>query len=169
MRVLITGSKGQLGYDVLRVLREKHIDHLGIDIDDLDITVEDDVIKFINDYKPTVIIHCAAYTAVDKAEDNKELAYRINVLGTRYLVNAAKKSSAKFVYISTDYVFDGNGETPFTINDRPAPVNYYGESKYRGELEVINNIDKYYIIRISWVFGINGNNFVKTMLKLNKK
>lgn len=168
MKVLVTGSKGQLGYDVLRVLKEKNIDHLGIDKDDLDITIENNVHSFIEQYKPSVIIHCAAYTAVDKAEEEKELAYKINVLGTRYLVEAAKKVNAKFLYISTDYVFDGKGENPFIIIDKPNPVNYYGQTKYEGELEVINNLREYFIVRISWVFGINGHNFVKTMLKLSE-
>src|SRR5690554_6158630 len=166
MRVLVTGAKGQLGYDVVRVLMENNIDHLGIDIDELDITIEDEVIRCVKEYKTTIIVHCVAYISVDKAEDNKELVYKINVLGTRYLVEAAKQLNSKFVYISTDYVFDGNGEKPFAVNDNPAPVNYYGESKYAGELEVSNVLTKFYIIRISWVFGINGHNFIKTMLKL---
>ena len=134
----------------------------------MDITSQEHVDLFISKYKPTVIIHCAAYTAVDKAEDNKELCFAVNVLGTRYLVQAAKKVGAKFVYISTDYVFDGNGKREFTITDSPNPINYYGLTKYQGELEVKENLDQYYIIRISWVFGHNGSNFVKTMLKLSE-
>lgn len=168
MKVLVTGANGQLGYDVLRVLKEHNIDYLGTDIDQLDITIENDVYDYVKKYQPSVIIHCAAYTAVDKAEENQELCYKINVLGTRYLVKAAQAIDAKFVYISTDYVFNGEGETPFTINDKPEPVNYYGKTKYLGELEVLNNLSKSYIIRISWVFGINGHNFIKTMLKLSE-
>lgn len=168
MRILVTGANGQLGYDVIRVLKEKKIEHIGIDIKELDITIESDVNKFVNEYKPTHIIHCAAYTQVDKAEDNKELCYNINVLGTKYLVNAANSVAAAFLYISTDYVFAGNGNTPFKVTDKADPVNYYGLTKYQGELEVINGIDNYYILRISWVFGINGNNFIKTMLKLSE-
>jgi len=166
MKVLVTGAKGQLGYDVLRALEENNISHLGIDKDELDITIESDVSHFINEYKPTVIVHCAAYTAVDKAEEDKDLCYKINVLGTEYLAKAAKDINAKFVYISTDYVFDGEGSEYFTVNDQPNPVNYYGYTKYEGELSVKKLLTDYYIIRISWVFGVNGNNFVKTMLRL---
>lgn len=166
MKVLITGVKGQLGYDVARVLKEKNIEYLGTDRQDLDITMESDVLKFIRNYQPTHLIHCAAYTAVDKAEDDKEMAYKINVLGTKYLAAAAKSIHAKFVYISTDYVFDGLGDIPFAVTAKPNPKGYYGLTKYQGELEVQSNLDKYYIVRISWIFGINGNNFVKTMLRL---
>jgi len=166
MRVLVTGAKGQLGYDVLRALGENSIPHLGIDKDELDITMESNVSKFINEYKPTVIVHCAAFTAVDKAEEDKEICYQINVLGTKYLAKAAKNINAKFVYISTDYVFDGEGSGFFTVNEQPNPVNYYGYTKYEGEIVVKKLLTEYYIIRVSWVFGVNGNNFVKTMLKL---
>lgn len=167
MKVLVTGVKGQLGFDVIRVLREKNIEHIGIDKDQLDITREEDVQKFIFKYRPTVIVHCAAFTAVDKAETYKELCYDINVNGTKYLVESAQKIDAKFVYISTDYVFDGKGSVPFSINDKPDPINYYGKTKYLGELETLK-LEKHYIIRISWVFGINGNNFIKTILKLSE-
>ncbi|VEU83290.1 dTDP-4-dehydrorhamnose reductase [Acholeplasma hippikon] len=166
MKVLVTGVNGQLGFDVIRVLNEFNIENRGIDIQELDITNEDAVESYITEYKPTHIIHCAAYTAVDRAEDDKETCYKVNVLGTRFLAQSAKKVDAEFVYISTDYVFDGNGIEPFNVDSKPNPINYYGETKHLGELEVLNNINKYYIIRISWVFGINGNNFVKTMLKL---
>ncbi len=168
MRVLVTGAKGQLGFDVIKSLKYNNITHLGIDKDELDITVESDVTKFVKEYQPTIIIHCAAYTAVDKAEEDKELCHKINVLGTEYLAKAAKEVNSKFVYISTDYVFDGNGARFFTINDQPNPVNHYGETKYQGELVVRSLLNEFYIIRISWVFGINGNNFVKTMLKLSE-
>lgn len=168
MRVLVTGAKGQLGFDVIKSLKYNNITHLGIDKDELDITVESDVTKFVKEYQPTIIIHCAAYTAVDKAEEDKELCHKINVLGTEYLAKAAKEVNSKFVYISTDYVFDGNGSRFFTTNDQPNPVNHYGQTKYQGELVVKNLLNEFYIIRISWVFGINGNNFVKTMLKLSE-
>lgn len=168
MRVMVTGSNGQLGHDVVRVLEEKKINYIGVDIEQLDITNEREVSKFIKEYKPTVVIHCAAYTAVDKAEENRHDCYDINVMGTRYLVRAAKKIGADLVYISTDYVFDGTGDKPFNIESKPNPVNYYGKTKYEGELEVISEISNYFIIRISWAFGLNGNNFVKTMLRLSE-
>lgn len=166
MKVLVTGANGQLGFDVVRELKEQNIKHLGIDINELDITNEQNVRLFISNYKPTHIIHCAAYTAVDKAEEEKELAYNINVNGTKYLAEAAKIVNSKFLYISTDYVFDGKGKKPFKNNDEPNPVNYYGETKYLGEQIVKEIFNEYFIVRISWVFGLNGHNFVKTMLRL---
>lgn len=169
MRVLVTGVNGQLGYDIIKLLKEKKIDYVPTDINNLDITIKSDVLDFIEENKPTVIVHCAAYTAVDKAEIEKEKCYLINVIGTKNLVEAAASVDAKFVYISTDYVFNGKGTLPFKITDQTNPVNYYGFSKEQGELEVIKNIRKHYIIRTSWVFGLNGNNFVKTMLKLRGK
>lgn len=169
MRVLVTGSKGQLGYDVIKKLEKHNIDHLGTDRDNMDVTDEKQVKEVIRNYKPNIIIHCAAYTAVDKAEDERELCHSINVLGTRYIADAAKEIDAKMVYISTDYVFDGEGEKPFKVTDKPKPINYYGQTKYEGELEVENILNKYFIVRISWVFGSHGNNFVKTMLRLGKE
>jgi len=169
MKVLVTGANGQLGYDVIKRLEEKEIQYLGTDRDTLNITNEDDVKRVIRDYRPDVIVHCAAYTAVDKAEDERELCYAVNVLGTRYIAEACKEVDAKMIYVSTDYVFDGEGDKPFEVTDAPNPINYYGQTKYEGELEVQKLIDKYFIIRISWVFGSNGNNFVKTMLRLGKE
>lgn len=169
MRVLVTGSKGQLGYDVIRLLRLDNIESLGIDRNEVDITNQEMIEEFILSYKPSVVIHCAAYTAVDKAEDEKEVCHTINVLGTRYIAEACKKVNAKMVYISTDYVFDGDGEIPFEVTDKPNPINYYGKSKFEGELEVQRILNSHFIVRVSWVFGINGNNFVKTMLKLAKE
>lgn len=166
MKILVTGVKGQLGYDVVQMLKKNNIDHLGIDKDELDITIESDVATFIYGFKPTVIIHCAAYTAVDKAEEDQKNCYNINVLGTEYLAKAAKGVNAKFLYISTDYVFDGQGTLPFTVVDNPKPINYYGLTKYHGEIAVQKFLSDYYIVRVSWVFGINGNNFIKTMLRL---
>lgn len=166
MKVLVTGANGQLGYDVIKRLEKSNIEYLGTDIDVLDITDQEQVKKLISNYGPDVVIHCGAYTAVDKAEDDRELCYSVNVLGTRYIAKACKDIEAKMVYISTDYVFDGEGDQPFKVNDKPNPINYYGLTKYEGELEVQNILDKYFIVRISWVFGINGNNFVKTMLRL---
>jgi len=169
MKVLVTGANGQLGYDVIKKLEEKEIEYLGTDRDTLDITNEDDVKRVIRDYSPDVVVHCAAYTAVDKAEDERDLCHAVNVLGTRYIAEACKEIDAKMIYISTDYVFDGGGDTPFEVTDMPNPINYYGQTKYEGELEVQKLIYKYFIVRISWVFGSNGNNFVKTMLRLGKE
>lgn len=169
MKVLVTGAKGQLGYDVIRKLEENNIEYLGADRYNMDLFNEKQVKDVITEYKPDVIIHCAAYTAVDRAEDEKDICYKTNVLGTRYISEACKEVDAKMVYISTDYVFDGEGTDPFEVTDRPAPINYYGQSKYEGELEVQRCLDKYFIVRISWVFGIHGNNFVKTMLRLGKE
>lgn len=136
MKVLVTGANGQLGYDVIKRLEEKEIKYLGIDRDTLDITNEEDVKRVIRAYNPNIIIHCAAYTAVDKAEDERELCHAVNVLGTRYIAEACKEIDAKMVYISTDYVFDGEGDKPFEVTDKPNPINYYGKTKYEGELEV---------------------------------
>lgn len=169
MKVLVTGAKGQLGYDVVERLKELNIEHIGVDRDDFDLTNERQTKEYIVNYKPDVVIHCAAYTAVDKAEDEKEICYAVNVLGTKYVVEACKELNAKMVYISTDYVFDGEKEEPYEVDDKPNPINYYGYTKYQGEEEVKNNLKKYFIVRISWVFGRNGNNFVKTMLRLGQE
>lgn len=169
MRVLVTGVNGQLGYDVVRRFNSLGIECLGVGRKEFDLTNETQTIDFIKNYNPDVVVHCAAYTAVDKAEDEKNLCYKVNVLGTRYIAKACTEVGAKLVYISTDYVFDGKGETPFEVDDEPNSINYYGQTKYEGELEVKKLIDKHFIIRISWVFGINGNNFVKTMLRLGKE
>jgi dTDP-4-dehydrorhamnose reductase len=166
MKILVTGYNGQLGYDVVREGLKHNLDMIGIGIDDLDITIEADVINFVKKVNPDAIIHCAAYTAVDKAEDDKDMCWSVNVDGTRYLATAAKEVNAKFMYISTDYVFDGKGEAPFTENDTPNPVGYYGLTKFEGEKIVGDILKESFIVRISWVFGINGNNFIKTMLKL---
>ncbi|MBR1926031.1 MAG: dTDP-4-dehydrorhamnose reductase [Clostridia bacterium] len=168
MRILVTGATGQLGYDILRELKERGYNNiLGVGHADLDITQEAEVKKFIENYKPDVIMHNAAWTAVDKAELNPVKCYDVNVLGTRYLAEAAQKLNSKFVYISTDYVFDGEGDKPFEINDNKKSLSVYGKTKYQGELEA-QKVEKYFIVRVSWVFGINGNNFVKTMLKLSE-
>ncbi len=169
MRVLVTGADGQLGYDMVKRLNETSIECLGTSINELDITSEAQTNEVITNYNPDVVVHCAAYTAVDKAEDERELCYNVNVLGTKYVAAACKEIDAKMVYISTDYVFDGEGDQPFEVTDQPNPINYYGKTKYEGELEVQKLLNKYYIIRISWVFGKNGNNFVKTMLRLAKE
>lgn len=164
--IIVTGANGQLGHDVVsELISRKYKDVIGIDINDLDITDELAVKRYFIDKKPDAIIHCAAYTAVDKAEDNREICMDINVKGTHYLVDVAKQYNAKFMYISTDYVFDGTKNGVYETIDTPNPTSVYGMSKYLGELEAIG-YEKHYIVRISWVFGKNGNNFVKTMLRL---
>ena len=166
MRILVTGVKGQLGFDICRELAERgYTDVRGIDIEDLDITDEIAVKKYISEYNPDVVMHNAAWTAVDKAEEMEEACYKVNVLGTKYLAEAAESVGAKIVYISTDYVFSGEGENYFEVDDEIAPLSVYGKTKYLGELEV-KKCKKHFIVRISWVFGINGKNFVKTMLTL---
>lgn len=166
MKVLVTGYTGQLGYDVVKAGIQAGYDMIGIGSTDLDITDKESVSNFILSIHPDVVVHCAAYTAVDKAEDDRETCYKVNVEGTANLVNAAKKCNAKFVYISTDYVFDGTGTLEFTEEDNVQPIGYYGLTKEQGETIVRTAISNHYIVRISWVFGVNGNNFVKTMLKL---
>ena len=166
MKFFITGVNGQLGYDVKRELLERgYTDILAPTRVDLDITNEDAVKKMIREYRPSVIFHCAAYTAVDKAEEEQEKCYQVNVLGTKYLTEAAKEVGAKIIYISTDYVFDGTKEGLYQIEDKVNPVNYYGKTKYLGE-NFIREYDNHIIVRISWVFGINGKNFIRTMLNL---
>ncbi len=166
MKVFVTGVKGQLGYDVCKELEKRRIDFLGSDIDDLDITDLSAVEKKISDFKPDAVIHCAAYTKVDMAEDEPALCFAANVDGTKNIALACQKIGAKMVYISTDYVFPGTGERFYEPKDSVNPQNTYGRSKLAGELVVQSFLDKYFIVRISWVFGKNGNNFVKTMLRL---
>ena len=173
MRVLVTGAKGQLGSDLLCELSNRNIDAIGIDIDDLDITdakATKEVIEKINaDKKLDAIIHCAAYTAVDAAQDNEALVTKINAYGTKNIAEVAKALDLSMMYISTDYVFDGEGERPWEPDDQRAPLNIYGMAKYKGELYVEELLEKYFIVRISWVFGLHGNNFIKTMLRLGKE
>ena len=165
MKVLVTGVKGQLGYDVVKRLEALSITCKGVDIDDFDLTDREQVITYISNYQPDVIVHCAAYTAVDKAEEMRDLCHAVNVEGTANIRAAAEQCDAKLVYISTDYVFDGMGTTPWEPDDSPAPCNYYGQTKLEGE-QALAGYDKLFVIRISWVFGENGHNFIKTMLKL---
>lgn len=166
MKVLVTGVKGQLGYDVVKELTSRGIECRGADIDDFDLTDEAAVMAYIADYAPTAIIHCAAYTAVDKAEEMRDACYNVNVLGCRYIARAAKKVDAKLLQVSTDYVYAGDGETPHLVTEKKAPKSWYGETKAMGEDEAAAATDKLFIVRISWAFGLNGNNIVKTMLRL---
>ena len=166
MKVLVTGVKGQLGYDVMAELAKRNIEAIGVDIDEMDITDKISVEKVIGEAAPDVVVHCAAYTAVDAAEGNEALCRRVNADGTRNIAEVCKKLDCKMVYISTDYVFDGQGTRPWEPDDERHPLNVYGQTKYEGELAVQENLSKYFIVRIAWVFGKNGKNFVKTMLKL---
>lgn len=169
MKILITGANGQLGTELRHLLDSRGVEYRGTDVKDLDITDAGAVNKYVADYQPDVIYHCAAYTAVDKAEDEgKELNQKINVTGTENLAKAAAAVDATIVYISTDYVFDGDKQEIYSVDDQPAPRNEYGRTKYEGELAVQKFAKKYYIIRTSWVFGEYGHNFVYTMLDLAK-
>lgn len=167
--ILVTGANGQLGFDVIKELNKRNIECLGIGRTDLDITDSTTVDNYISKLKPNCVIHCAAYTEVDKAEDEEEICYNVNALGTEYIAKACKKVNSKMIYISTDYVFDGQGDTPFETDGNINPLSVYGKTKYEGEVKVKVNLDKYFIIRISWIFGLNGNNFVKTMINLGKE
>ena len=169
MKYLITGYKGQLGYDIKRELLKRGVDEksiLAVDREEMDITNKEAVFKVILDFRPDIIFHCAAYTAVDKAEDDEDNAYNINVTGTKNIVDASLEINSTVIYMSTDYVFDGTKEGYYTEEDEVNPKSVYGKTKYLGEEEVRRN-KKHFITRISWVFGINGNNFIKTMLKLS--
>jgi dTDP-4-dehydrorhamnose reductase len=166
MKILVTGYTGLLGYDVVQAGLEHGFDMVGIGSRDLNIVDGYSVSKFVKEINPEAIIHCAAYTAVDKAEDDKENCWDINVNGTINLVNSAKEIKAKFMYISTDYVFDGLGERAFSETDTPNPANFYGLTKLEGEKVVQSLLSEWFIVRISWIFGMNGKNFVKTMLQL---
>lgn len=166
IKVLVTGVNGQLGYDVVKRLKELEIEVIGVGRNDFDIRDKGQTQEYILKNNPDVVVHCAAYTAVDKAENEKEKCYSINVEGTRNIAEACKKIDAKMVYISTDYVFDGQGIETQSECTETNPVNYYGYSKEQGEQVVRDLLEKYFIVRTSWVYGKNGNNFVKTMLRL---
>jgi len=169
MKILVTGVKGQLGYDVVREGESRGLEMFGTDVDNMDITDAGQVKQVIEDYRPDAVIHCAAYTAVDAAEDNQELCRKINVDGTRNIAEVCKAMDIPMMYFSTDYIFNGQGENFWKEDDEKQPLNVYGQTKYEGELAVQELIQKYFILRISWVFGVNGNNFIKTMLRLGKE
>lgn len=169
MKVLVTGVKGQLGYDVVKELTKRNHEAVGVDIEEMDITDFSAVEKVLTAVKPDAVIHCAAWTAVDAAEDNADKVMKINVDGTANIAKVCKAIDAKMVYISTDYVFDGTGEAPWDPDCKDyAPQNVYGMSKLGGEKAVAEILSKYFIVRIAWVFGKNGNNFIKTMLRLSE-
>ncbi len=168
MKVLVTGVKGQLGHDAVKELEKRGIEARGVDIDDFDLTKAEQVTEYVTAYAPDAVIHCAAFTAVDRAEEATELCFAVNAEGTGNIAAACAAVGAKLVYISTDYVYDGQGTEPFEPDSPKAPINKYGESKYLGELRAAEHTDKLFIVRISWVFGVNGGNFVRTMLKLGE-
>lgn len=169
MKVLVTGVKGQLGYDVVKELEKRGYQPIGVDRDEMDLMDNAAIRSVIRNLKPEAIIHCAAYTAVDKAEEEVELCYQINAESVKVIAECAKELDIKLIYISTDYVFDGTKEGEYTETDIPNPINVYGASKLKGEQYVQELLEKYYIVRISWVFGINGNNFIKTMRRLGEQ
>ena len=169
MKVLVTGVKGQLGHDVMNELALRGIEGIGVDVEEMDITDRTACETVISQEKPDAVIHCAAYTAVDAAEDNLELCRKFNAEGTRNIARVCKAMDIKMMYISTDYVFNGGGQRPWEPDDHREPLNVYGLTKYEGEIAVEQNIQKYFIVRIAWVFGVNGRNFIKTMLRLGKE
>lgn len=169
MKVLVTGVKGQLGYDVVKELEKRGYQPIGVDRDEMDLMDNTTIRSVIMNLKPEAIVHCAAHTAVDKAEEEVEVCYQINAESVKVIAECAKELDIKLIYISTDYVFDGTKEGEYTETDIPNPINVYGASKLKGEQYVQDLLEKYYIVRISWVFGFNGNNFIKTMLRLGKQ
>jgi dTDP-4-dehydrorhamnose reductase len=172
MKVFVTGVKGQLGYDCVNELIKRGHEAIGVDVEEMDITDEAAVQSVIASHQPDAVIHCAAWTAVDAAEDaeNQEKVYRVNALGTKYIAQACKKLHCKMLYLSTDYVFHGQGEEPWEADCKDfQPLNVYGKTKLEGEQFVSSIVDKHFIIRIAWVFGKNGHNFIKTMLNVGKK
>ena len=168
MRVLVTGVKGQLGYDVVKELEKRNLEAVGVDIEEMDITDADSVRRVITEAQVEAVIHCAAYTAVDAAEENEAVCRKINVEGTENIARVCKALNLKMMYISTDYIFNGEGERPWEPSDQADPKSVYGQTKYEGELKVKEFVEKFFIVRIAWVFGINGKNFVKTMLQVGK-
>ena len=169
MKVLVTGSAGQLGYDVIRTLENRGIPCRGVDKEDFDLTDADAVMDYICEYAPSVIVHCAAYTAVDRAETEPEICATVNGMGTMNIVRAALQVDAKLVYISTDYVFPGTGSEPWKEDDAYGPQNVYGLSKVQGETAVRSLMTRFFLLRTSWVFGLNGANFVRSMLRLGQE
>ena len=187
MKIFVTGVNGQLGHDVMNEIHKRGMEGVGSDITQsyagmadetavcsmpyvqMDITDADAVDRILGGVRPEAVIHCAAYTAVDAAEENEALCRRVNADGPRNIAAVCRKLDIKMIYISTDYVFDGTGERPWEPDDKQAPVSVYGRTKYEGELAVQAQLEKYFIVRIAWVFGTNGKNFVKTMLALSEK
>ncbi|WP_235069834.1 dTDP-4-dehydrorhamnose reductase [Turicibacter sp. TJ11] len=169
MKILVTGVKGQLGYDVVKALESRGYQPVGVDREEMDLMNDHMIDNFIMNLKPEAIIHCAAYTAVDQAEEEVEICYQINAEAVKVIAECAKTLDIPMIYISTDYVFDGTKASEYVETDIPNPINVYGASKLKGEQYVQQLLEKFYIVRISWVFGINGNNFIKTMQRLGNE
>lgn len=170
MKILVTGYKGQLGYDVVNEATSRGIEAIGVDIDEMDITNQEQVNTVIKSGNYDAVVHCAAWTAVDKAEEPElfETVKKVNATGTKYIADVCEELDIPMMYFSTDYVFDGEGTTPWNEYDERHPLNVYGLTKAQGE-EFVEKLTKHFIIRIAWVFGKNGNNFIKTMLRLGKE
>ncbi len=169
-KVLVTGAAGQLGQDMMAELKKRGYTAIGVDVDEMDITDEEKVMEVISGIRPQAVIHCAAFTAVDAAQDQEDLCRQINAKGTDYVAKACEAVSCKMIYLSTDYVFEGTGERPWEPEDEvKKPLNVYGQTKYEGEQAVRNRTSRYFIVRTAWVFGPHGKNFVRTMLNLAKK
>ena len=169
MKVFVTGVKGQLGYDVMNELARRGLEGIGVDVEEMDITDAEACERVIKAAAPEAVIHCAAYTAVDAAEDNRDLCHMVNGEGTKHIAKVCGELDIPMMYISTDYVFNGQGERPWEPDDHREPLNVYGLTKYEGEIAVEQLLKKYFIVRIAWVFGLNGKNFIKTMLRLGKE
>lgn len=168
MRILVTGAKGMLGQDLCPILEDEDFDVIETDVDTLDITNPENINEVFDEFKPDFVIHCAAYTNVDKAEEDKETAFKINAEGTKNIANACNERNIPIIYISTDYVFDGTKKGKYLVSDKTCPVSVYGESKYLGE-QAVQKCEKYYIARTSWLYGHHGKNFVETMISLKDK
>ncbi|MEY8675639.1 dTDP-4-dehydrorhamnose reductase [Thomasclavelia cocleata] len=168
MKLLVTGVKGQLGHDIVNECKKRNIEAIGVDVEEMDITDSKKVEEIIKSGNYDAIVHCAAWTAVDKAEDEVEACTKVNVDGTKNIAKVCKELDIPMMYFSTDYVFDGQGDQPWNEYDKRNPLNVYGQTKYEGELAV-EALEKHFIVRIAWVFGVNGNNFIKTMLRLGKE
>ena len=168
MKVFVTGASGQLGFDVCLELERRGIEHKGVSSKELDIRDDMAVQRMLAEYRPDAVIHCAAYTQVDRAEDEPEQCFAVNALGTRNIALACGAVGAKLLYISTDYVFPGTGQRPYEPEDETGPLSIYGKSKLEGEKAVKELLDRFFIVRISWAFGVNGGNFIRTMLRLSE-
>lgn len=169
MKYLVTGATGQLGYDIVQELERRGLTYIAPTREDMPLEDDKRIEAYLTIVAPDVVIHCAAYTAVDKAEDEADIAWRINAEATAVIARVCRRIGALLVYISTDYVFPGDGEEFYGVNAPKGPKNVYGATKLAGEIAVHSSLERYFIVRISWVFGTNGNNFIKTMLRLAEK